>query len=389
MMISGRVVEVGRTRVVYGTHALSSLQKMISGPSFRKSKAFILADNNTRLHCLPLLIDACPALSGAAVLEIEGGEHSKTLSSAERLWTELVVHRAGRDSFLVNLGGGVVSDLGGFVAAGFKRGIRYINVPTSLTGMVDAAIGGKTGINLQQIKNQVGFFYPCEGIFIDRVFLATLPGAQLKSGLAEVIKSALLGDPVLWRKIRKHGISGILNQGPDGKFMDELIMKTVVFKNRVSSRDFREKKLRKILNFGHTFGHALEAFSLLRQGNIQADPQPGIKDIPAFLLHGDAVALGMIAETGLSVMKTGFNADEAGDVVSFLKHEYSVQIDNIRNELAYVGPGRELLFELMTRDKKNKADQVIFTLLQSPGKPKINIPVSPGEIMTALDTLFT
>jgi len=388
-MISGRVVEVGRTRIVYGTQALSSLQKMISGPPFRNCKAFILTDINTRLHCLPLLISACPALSGALVLEIEGGEQSKTLSEAERLWKELVFHKAGRDSFLVNLGGGIVSDIGGFVAAGFKRGIKYLNVPTSLMGMVDAAIGGKTAVNLQQVKNQIGFFYPGEGIFIDRVFLATLSAHHLKSGFAEVIKSALLGDPVLWRKIRKHGISGILNQGPDGKLMDELIMKTVVFKNRICCQDFREKKRRKILNFGHTFGHALEAFSLMKQGNIHAEKQPGVNELPAFLLHGDAVALGMIAETSLSVMKTGLNADEAGEVASFLKHEYAVPIDSLRNELANGGAGRELLFELMTQDKKNKGGQVIFTLLQSPGKPKINITVSPGEIMTALDTLFT
>ena len=278
-MISGRVVEVGRTRIVYGTQALSSLQKMISRPTFRNCKAFILTDNNTRLHCLPLLLNSCPALSGAFVLEIEGGEHSKTLSEAERLWMELVSQKAGRDSFLVNLGGGVVSDLGGFVASGFKRGIRYINVPTSLTGMADAAIGGKTAVNLQQVKNQIGFFYPGEGVFIDRVFLSTLPGAHLKSGFAEVIKSALLGDPVLWRKIRKQGISNILNQGPEGKLMDELVMKTVVFKNRICCQDFREKKRRKILNFGHTFGHALEAFSLMRQENVHAEPYPGVKRI--------------------------------------------------------------------------------------------------------------
>jgi len=391
MMLSGRVVTINRTKIICGDHAFSGLQKMISTPGYRKSKVFILTDSNTRIHCLPILLQACPVLSSAFILEIESGESSKTLTCAVNLWMELIHQNAGRDCLLVNLGGGVVSDIGGFVAGGYKRGIRYLNIPTSLMGMVDAAIGGKTAVNLDQIKNQLGFFHTPDGIFIDKVFLKTLPAGHLRSGFAEVIKSALAGDAVLWRKIRKQGITGILDCAHEGKFPDDIIMKTVVYKNRIACQDFREKKQRKVLNFGHTFGHAFEALCFNENGRKGSGKALGSLNVTTAhdsLLHGDAVALGMIAETKLSCMKTGLSEAEAEPLIACLKSGYSDQIEGLRVSLATEGSGRRQLLELMSHDKKNKEDRILFTLLQSIGKPKINIPAGPDEIMLALDKLF-
>jgi 3-dehydroquinate synthase len=391
MILSGRVVTVTRTRIIYSSDALPGLQKMLSAPGYRMSKIFILTDSNTRFHCLPVLLQACPGLSTAVILEIEGGDESKTLYSAEKLWMELINNQASRDSILINLGGGAVSDLGGFVAGGFKRGIRYVNIPTSLMGMVDAAIGGKTAVNLQQIKNQVGFFNAPEGIFIDKVFLKTLPREHLRSGFAEVIKSALIGDAVLWRKIRKQEIDDILNPDHDGKFLDDLIKKSVVFKNRIACQDFREKKLRKTLNFGHTFGHAFESLCSNEPGRKLPDnPQDSFRETTASasLLHGDAVALGMIAETWLSHMKAGLSEAEAREIITYLKTGYSCHLDILkaRFDAALSGPIR--LLDLMLHDKKNKSGQIIFTLLQSIAKPKVNVPLKPDEIIVALNKLF-
>lgn len=374
MILSGRVVTVSRTRLHYGLNALQDLQKFLALPEYRKSCVFILVDNNTGKYCLPGLVKACPGLDSGSLFEIEEGETSKSLSTAGKIWSELLTARADRKSLLINLGGGVVTDLGGFVAASFKRGISYINVPTSLLGMVDAAIGGKSGVNLQHVKNQVGFFYSPAAVFIDPRFLQTLPEAHLRSGFAEVIKSALVGDTVLWRKLLKHGPGNILAMDTSGRFWDDMIMKTVTFKNRIVSRDFRERKLRKVLNFGHTIGHALESFIL------------GRDDIN--MLHGDAVALGMIAETWLSQFKAGLGEAEATGITSFLRAGYKAQIDALKDSAKSSTSSYDRIFELLLHDKKNIEGLVRFTMLQATGKPRINMPAGHDEILAALDKLF-
>ena len=374
MILSGRVVNISRTRIDVGFNALDNLHKMLLSQEYRKSRIFILVDPNTGKHCLPVLAKACPGLDSASVFEIEGEETSKSLVTAQKIWIELLAAQADRQSLLINLGGGVVTDMGGFVAAGLKRGIAYINIPTSLMGMVDAAIGGKTGVNLHNLKNQVGFFHSPTAIFIDPRFLKTLPEAHLRSGFAEVIKSALVGDPVLWRKILGKGASTILALETSDKFWQDMILKTVVFKNRICCQDFREKKLRKILNFGHTIGHALESLSMATDQNT--------------LLHGDAVALGMIAETWLSHMKAGLSETEAIGIISFLRAGYQAQADVVKDSFKITGSSYDSIYDLLLHDKKNKDGQILFTLLQAAGKPRVSMRAGREEIVSALDKLF-
>lgn len=374
MILSGRVVNLSRTRIHYGTDALQGFRKLIVSQEYRKSRVFILVDANTGKHCLPLLVEACPELDAASVFEIEGGEASKSLIAAGKIWGELLAAQADRHSILINLGGGVVSDLGGFVAAGLKRGIKYVNIPTSLMGMVDAAIGGKTGINMGKLKNQVGFFYSPIAVFLDPRFLKTLPSAHIRSGFAEVIKSALLGDPVLWRKLLRLGAENILRMDTSEKPWQDMIMKTLTFKNRIVCQDFREQKLRKILNFGHTIGHALESLSLGRDENI--------------LLHGDAVALGMIAESWLSHMKAGLSKAEAMEIISFLKAGYKPQADALKGFFKSSPASLDSIYDLLMHDKKNREGQITYTLIQAAGKPRINLAAGREELAAALEKIF-
>lgn len=328
----------------------------------RYQDVFILVDRNTRKYCLPMLLDHVLSLEHVPVLEIPGGEDSKSFSAAEHLWTRLLELGAGRNSLLINLGGGVVSDLGGFVAAGYKRGINYINIPTSLMGQADAAIGGKTGINIGHVKNQVGFFYPSRGVFIFPGFLKTLPAAHLRSGLAEIIKSVLIGNTSLWRRLVKHPVAELLQQPVDGGLWPGLISESVKFKNRVVMQDYRERKQRKALNFGHTIGHALEGFSQTIPGKQ--------------LMHGDAVAAGMICATFLSHRKTGLSQAHMESVVSYLRNGFpAILIED---------QAKATILELITHDKKNLNGLIRFTLISKPGSPVLDVSCSQEEILEAL-----
>ena len=374
MILSGRVVNISRTRIDFGFNALDNLHKMLLSQENRKSRIFILVDPNTGEHCLPVLAKACPGLDSASVFEIEGEETSKSLVTAQKVWSELLAAQADRQSLLINLGGGVVTDMGGFVAAGLKRGIAYINIPTSLMGMVDAAIGGKTGVNLHNLKNQLGFFYSPAAVFIDTRFLKTLPETHLRSGFAEIVKSALIGDAILWRRILRQGAGNIFAMNTADRIWQEMIMKTVTFKNRIVCQDFRELKTRKILNFGHTIGHAVESLHL---GNDKKT-----------LLHGDAVALGMIAETWLSNIKAGLSDTETLEIITFLKTLYHKQCGLLKSSVTDTTRILDELCNLLLHDKKNKNGEIRFTLIRSAGKPKINITAGRDEIRSALNTLF-
>jgi len=362
MNLPNRIVTVDRTPVFTGNNALAAVDKMVHSLRQGKEGIFILVDKNTRQHCLPLLLEKTASLKDAQLLEIEEGENSKTLLTAERLWNELLVFGAGRQSLLVNLGGGVVTDLGGFVAAGFKRGIPYINVPTSLIGQCDAAIGGKTAVNMGMVKNQVGFFHPAKGVFIYPEFLRSLPACHLRSGLAEVIKCALVGNARLWRKILRRPIDDILALPPDHVLWKELVNSTVGFKNSVVMKDFREQKLRKILNFGHTAGHALETFSL-------AGAQRS-------LLHGEAVAAGMICAAYLSHHKAGLTAPGMQEITSYL----AAGFPHVPVESSTVPE----IVRIMMQDKKSVNGQFRFTLISQPGIPKIDIACDQAEVLEAL-----
>ncbi len=359
MKLSGRTITIDRTSIFCGDSLepfstfLKSLRGAVSG-------IIVLVDENTGRHCLPLLREAAPALEDAFVMELPAGEGTKSMQTAMKIWEELLVAGADRKTLLVNLGGGMINDLGGFIAAGYKRGISYINIPTTLIGMVDAAIGGKTGVNFNGIKNQVGFFYMPSAVFISPGFLATLPGEHLRSGMAEIMKVGLAGDAGIWRLVKTMPSSGWLTTRR--KRLDELILKSVVFKNSVVRKDYREKDVRKVLNFGHTIGHAFESFSMA------GGRRP--------LTHGEAVAIGMICESYLSGLR--------GRIDLNLVEEIRRVIDGFFPHYEFNEGDIPSLLSLMLQDKKNREGRVGFTLLKGIGAPAINQTCEAPEIAEAI-----
>jgi len=333
----------------------SSLESFLNLPENKKAKLFILLDEHSLQNCFPKLMNDCPAFSRAEVLEIESSETSKNIEICTRIWQAITELGADRDSILVNLGGGVITDMGGFIAGLYKRGIRYINIPTTLLAMVDASIGGKTGVDLDNVKNQIGIFNTPHSIFIDTDFLKTLSKRQMLAGLAEIIKHALISDRSYWDLIRKSDFS-------ENKNWTKLIQPSLKIKNDIVKNDPSEKGMRKILNFGHTIGHAIESFSL-ENANI-------------LLLHGEAVAIGMICESFLSYKHRLISKKDLEEITDYLTSIYPCfPIE----ELAH-----HRILELMKNDKKNKNNQINFTLLNSIGTATFDNFISAAEIKDAL-----
>ena len=367
MKFSSRIVTIDRTPVFLGGNTLAKIDHVIRSMHLGRDGIYILTDNNTRSHCLPAAIAGSACLAGAGILEVEAGEGSKTLLAAEKLWGDLLASGAGREALLVNLGGGVISDLGGFVSAGYKRGISYINIPTSLIGQADAAIGGKTAVNTGQVKNQVGFFHAPKAVFIFPGFLESLPLDHLRSGFAEIIKTALIGNGKLWRRLCSRPVAVVLSIPTGHPFWQELIGEAVQFKNRMVVQDYREQKIRKVLNFGHTIGHALESYSFTGSRS--------------HMLHGDAVAWGMICAASLSTLKTGLTVAGFMEIKAYLAAGFPPpQVES---------GAMPLLMEFMRHDKKRHNNQVQFTLISNPGEPVIGVPCTEEEIMGAMELLFS
>ncbi len=316
------------------------------------SSIFVLTDTNTRQHCLPKFLSEVSIDPKPIALEMPAGEHQKNIDSCVTLWSELSEKNADRSSVLINLGGGVVTDLGGFVASTFKRGIDFINIPTSLLAMVDASIGGKTGIDLGSLKNQVGVIKEPTLVLLDPEFLHTLPDAHCRSGQAEMLKHGIIGSEVYFDRVLEFDI-----HKPDA---EELIWESVLIKNRVVTEDPMEKGLRKILNYGHTLGHAIESLSL------QKNPENP-------LLHGEAIAVGMILATYISTKMLDFPAESLDKITSgilsiFQKRSFSVtEIKEITDLLIY--------------DKKNRDGKIYFVLLTDFTLHKINCEV-PDSLLT-------
>lgn len=283
------------------------------------------------------------------------GETHKSLESASRIWTVLSRQGARRNSVLINIGGGLITDLGGFAASCFKRGIRCINIPTTLLSQVDASVGGKTGINFNGLKNEIGTFSIPDWVIIDNRFLTTLPERQILSGLAEMLKHALLSDATHSVEIMQTETK----QAGEKDFL-ELIQKSVAVKAEIVEADPKEKGIRKALNFGHTVGHAIESKAI--EQNLE-------------LYHGDAVAYGIIAELYLSVHKLGFDQQLYEKIRNWIQKKYPIYHP--------AAPGEEL-YELMLHDKKNDRQGVNFTLLCQPGKFEIDHYCSREEILEAL-----
>ena len=262
-------------------------------------------------------------------------------------------HHADRHAVLLNLGGGVIGDLGGFCAATYKRGIRFAQLPTTLLAQVDASVGGKLGLDFEGLKNHIGVFRVPDAVLIDPVFLQTLPERELRSGFAEVIKHALIGDRALWETLRRRD----LHEQPWPK----LVAHSVAFKQKITTADPTERGLRKILNFGHTLGHAIETHLL---------------DTPRRLLHGEAVAAGMVAEAWLSHQRGTLSAEALGQVEEFVFSVFGKAGLGTADVPAVV--------KLTAQDKKNRNGQVLFSLLNGPGGCDFDVPVSPARMRKAL-----
>ncbi|MBS0000600.1 MAG: 3-dehydroquinate synthase [Cyclobacteriaceae bacterium] len=311
----------------------------------------VLVDENTRQHCLPHINEL---LENAVVIEIPSGEVNKNLDTCKLIWQLLTEACFDRQGLLINLGGGVIGDMGGFCAATFKRGISFINIPTTLLAQVDASIGGKLGIDFSGYKNHIGVFSTPDHVMSDPVFLDTLPEKELRSGFAEVIKHALISDAEYWPGIAQHEFSA--------QDWPSHIQHSIKIKKQIVAGDPTEKGLRKILNFGHTLGHAIESYFLTHPGN--------------HLLHGEAVAAGMIMESYLSADKLGIPGNEVSEIENF--------IISVFDKIPISEKDLEPLIDLSIQDKKNEKGIINFSLLKRIGQATYNIPVSRLEMKEAL-----
>jgi len=317
---------------------------------------FVLTDDNTQKFCLPLALQS-EKLKGCHVIAIPSGDENKNVDSAVSIWKYLSENGATRKSLIVNLGGGVITDIGGFTASTFKRGMRYINVSTTLLGAVDAATGGKTGINFLGLKNEIGVFAPAETVLINIDFFKTLDFANLRSGYAEMVKHALIDTREEWESVLKYDL--------DRMNFDELktlLDRSIRIKERIVEQDPFEANIRKALNLGHTFGHAFESWSY---------------KIHKPALHGYSVMWGLLCELYLSFIKLDFPKDELLRL-KYLSKEYYGTFEFGCKEY-------ESLFELMTHDKKNDSKEINFTLLADIGDIRINQTATKDEIFECFD----
>lgn len=321
-------------------------------------KIFILTDQTTHDMCLPKLQNFL-CLKGAQSIVIKAGDTNKTLDSLAEVWTALSQGGATRHSLMINLGGGMVTDLGGFAASTFKRGIDFINIPTTLLAMVDASVGGKTGINFGGLKNEIGVFSDSKFVIINTQFLDTLDHDNICSGYAEMLKHGLISDNKHWAEL----VSFNLAQ-PDLAQLQRMVAESIKVKERIVTEDPHEHGIRKALNLGHTVGHALESFAM-KYGRP--------------VLHGYAVAYGMVCELYLSARKTGFPTDKMHQTVRFILDHYG--------RLPYTCDDYPKLIELMRHDKKNTSGIINFTLLGGIGDIRINQTATKEEIEEALDFL--
>ncbi|WGF92067.1 3-dehydroquinate synthase [Aequorivita marisscotiae] len=321
------------------------------------AKIFVLVDKNTATHCLPYFLKKYEGEKKIHTITIAVGEIHKNITTCLNVWNTLSNSGADRNSIIINLGGGVVTDLGGFVASTFKRGLRFINIPTTLLAMVDASVGGKNGVDLGHLKNQIGVITQPEMVILDTNFLQTLPKVHITSGLAEMLKHGLIYSEDYWERLKKITID-------NKREFDELLIESVEIKNKIVTEDPFEKNLRKTLNYGHTLGHAIESY-LLKNKNKQP------------LLHGEAVAIGLILATYISAESIGFPKEKLDDVATTIL-AYFPKVDFTTNDIDEV-------IKLLVFDKKNSNGEVRFVLLENIGHPRTNCTVSNKLIFNAFN----
>ncbi len=335
----------------FGVDYYAALSQLINDKKY--SKIVLLVDENTAQHCLNYVLHWLAVDVPFEIIEIEQGEENKTIETCTAVWESLVELNIDRKALLINVGGGMVCDLGGFVAATYKRGIDFVNIPTSLLAMVDASVGTKTGVNLGGLKNMVGSFSQPQMVLIDTAFLETLPGNQMRSGLAEMFKHGLIADASYWNQLKNLG-----ELTTEDLLL--LIYHSVSIKNEIVLQDPFEENVRKLLNFGHTLGHVIETYSHSGKGI-----QP--------LLHGEAIAIGMILEAYISYKKDLLTKNSYLEI----KETLNLMFENIvftKNDI-------EICTHLLIHDKKNVNGIVQFTLLSDIGKGVIN-EVIESELIT-------
>lgn len=345
---------MSKQEVIICQNLSQSLSNVVTSQYF--DSLFILTDKHTRELCYPLLSEI-DCLKKAKLITIGAEDIHKNLETLASVWKALGDGGATRHSLMINLGGGMVTDLGGFAASTFKRGIRYINIPTTLLAMVDASVGGKTGINFNGLKNEIGVFSPAECVLIDTVFLKTLDMHNLLSGYAEMLKHGLISTTTHWAELLNFDMSHI-----DYKALQDLVAESVQIKERIVEQDPFEKGIRKALNLGHTVGHAFESLALETGHHV---------------LHGYAVAWGIVCELYFACLTTDFPKDKLRQTVQFIKDNYGV--------FAFDCTHYERLYEFMTHDKKNCAGTINFTLLGEIGDIRINQSATKEEIFEMLD----
>ena len=322
-------------------------------------KLYILTDENTEQLCYPL-ISNIDEIKRADKIIIKAGDNNKNIESLSLVWKYLSENGATRHSLLINLGGGMLTDLGGFAAATFKRGIKCINIPTTLLGAVDASVGGKTGINFNGLKNEIGSFAPAETVLIDTDFFKSLDYENFMSGYAEVLKHSLIANDKEWAKIISFDTNNI-----NYNELKEIVVDSVAVKEQIVEKDPFEKGIRKALNLGHTVGHAFESLSYTMNNPMQ---------------HGYAIAWGLVCELYLSHKLCLFPKDKLFQTITFIKENYGIFYFSC-NEY-------EALYELMKHDKKNESsERVNFTLLGNIGEIVLNQTASKEEIFESIDFL--
>lgn len=335
-----------KSKVEIGSLKDSSLSTLVAN----YKKVIVLVDENTK--ALISRISTLSTFSSLDYIEIKSGEKNKNLETCQYIWSQLIEFNIDRNGLIINLGGGVITDMGAFAASTYKRGIDFINIPTSLLSMVDASVGGKTGVNFQGIKNNIGLFIEPKSVYCDTSLLETLPQRELISGIGEILKHALITDLNYWQTLIETSLA-LWN-------WESIINKSISIKNTIVLKDPLEKNDRKKLNFGHTIGHAIESNKLNNNEPI---------------LHGEAVAIGMICESYISNIENTLSEKELQEITTIIKSIF---------KLPSISSDDSTLLNLMLQDKKNEGLEINFTLLDSIGKSSINHYIRKEIITDAL-----
>ena len=337
--------------VHFGNNALLSLNAFLLKRKY--SRCFILCDENSLQQCLPHVVIACPQLGKADIIEVESGEVNKSMETCTNIWEIFLEQKADKNTLLINLGGGVISDLGGFMASVFKRGIPYIHIPTSLLAMADACLGGKNGIDFMGIKNSIGTISQPQAVFVCPPFLNTLEEHQVLNGWVEVFKMALIADKKMW-----NALSDISLVGDPSAF----IFRSLELKNSIVLKDPLDAAQRKVLNFGHSLGHAIEAL---------------VMDAGEELLHGAAVCSGMILESHIAMQKKFISAKDYAEIRTRLMNTFG--------PMKTIPFNKSDILEKLGQDKKNKAGTFRFSLLKKIGACAFDVEVNEKQIAKAIE----